>query len=137
MEERTYAELGARLPRMMIPLYVGIVMALQGGYWLTNDGFGLAPHLPILFSVVACILMLRHGLTASAWVLRPRRYALTHVTVIAALLCGAALINLSAARVEAAGKIASCFALAVPLFYTWFFTRAVFRIADRESPSAA
>ena len=120
-----------RLLRMRIPLYVAVVMALQGGYWLTSDGFGLLPHLPIVFAIVACVLVLRHGHTTDTWASRPPRDAWRRVVIVAALLVASALVNLWGSPVEAAGKIASCFGLAVALAYVSLFTWVVLRAAKR------
>jgi hypothetical protein len=126
------SELRERLPRLRIPLYASVVWSLQGGFWLTHDSFDLSPRLPIVFSAIACLLMLHHGFTAETWVLAPRARASRRVGVISALLVVAAGINLRGARVDSAGKVASCVGFGVSILYLWLFTGTVFRIGERS-----
>ncbi len=126
------SELGERLPRLRIPLYCSVVWSLQVGWWLTTDSIELAPHLPIVFSAVACVLMLHHGFTAETWVLRPRARAFKRVGMIAVLLLVAAGVNLQSARIDVWKKVTSCAFVGASIVYLWLFTRTIFRIGERS-----
>jgi hypothetical protein len=117
-------------------LLAGALVALQGGWWLTTDSVDLFPHLPIVLSGVASVLLVRHGLTARRWLFDERSRVLSRrVAPIVVVLLAAAVINIGTDRVEGAKKIAACFGLVVCAGYTWLFTRAVLRIAERERVS--
>ena len=124
-------ELEGRLGRLRIPLYACVLWTLQSGWWLTHDSFDLAPRLPIVFSAIASILILRHGFTALTWARGPRKRAFLHVGIIATLLVLAVGVNLQNARMDIAGKITVCVFCAVSIFYVGLFTSVVFRIGDR------
>jgi hypothetical protein len=126
-------ELGERLPRLRIPLFASAVWALQTGWLLTNDAVDLRPHLPIVLTVFASVLMLIHAFTAETWVRAPRAKAWRRVAVIAVLLAAAVVVNFQEATIDAAGKITCGLFVPISTFYAWLFTRTVFRIADRTA----
>src|SRR4051812_25916058 len=81
----------------------------SGGWWLTTDGFGLTPHLPIALSAIACLLMLHHGFTAERWVLAPRAQAFKRVGLSAVFLLLAASVNLQNERIhDVWKKVTAC-----------------------------
>jgi hypothetical protein len=125
-------EFEQRWPGMRNVVLAGVIMTLQGGWWLTTASLDLVPHLPIVLASAAGLLMLWHAFTARRWMLAARRPAFLRVAATAVVLLSAALVNITSDRVDVARKIVACFALAVPAIYLLLFTRFAFRIAARE-----